>query len=385
MTFSTRVNKYYESRQIYESLKEDNPAVYLLFGLCNYTAGNDTLHQGHIIHEDLKKGILHEIPDYNVKEVTNHENYVRTGKMKYDMSELAKDDETIGELLHRLFKPVWDITTKDLYDVIDDNTLALEDLILNINTTMRHADASIFEENFLKLMKRYDWTETEQNYQEDKDEHCVTLDWLQEKQEQELKEVLQMDIMHYADNPSTQYLEEVDFPYHRGFLSCDFKADDDYKKAYAKFMKCAVRKGNLIIPKFDEYGKYIALNYYKFRPEQKKALFEIIKKFELIHDDVMHIRAIEIGLPEVLRLPKAIRLLEKARIAGYLDDNYQPTTSKTFSALLANGIAERLEIRNKWKVFEEFWDRKNMYKDYFDAVNQKQSPENQKAVYKLFV
>ena len=70
--------------------------------------------------------------------------------------------------------------------------------------------------------------------------------------------------------------------------------------------------------------------------------------------------------------------------AEVLDDNYQPTKSKTFSALLANEIAGRLGITNKWKVFEKFWNRKDMYQDYHEAVNQKQSPENMRTVYKLF-
>ena len=46
--------------------------------------------QGGQILEDLKKGMLHEIPDYNVEEVTKVENYTRTGKMKYDMTKIAR-------------------------------------------------------------------------------------------------------------------------------------------------------------------------------------------------------------------------------------------------------------------------------------------------------
>ena len=98
MKYSTRVNKGYESRLIYEQLEEDNPAVYLLFGLCNYIALKDTLKQGLQILEDLKKGVIHEIPNYNVKEVTKIENYIRTGKFKYDMMQLAKNKEKILDL-----------------------------------------------------------------------------------------------------------------------------------------------------------------------------------------------------------------------------------------------------------------------------------------------
>ena len=290
MKYSVRVNKYHESRQIYEVLEEDNPAVYLLFGLCNYIASNDTLKQGKEIFDDLKRGKLHEIPNYNVKEVTNVDNYNRTGKMKYDMTEMAKDNETIGNLLHKLFKDVWDKTTKDLNGVIDDNTLALIKLILNIDSAMQEADPEIFENNFTNLMKHYDWTEVETEYLKNKKMHTITTEWLKEKQERELQKVLEMDVMHYADEPSTQLIESSDYQYHRRFLSHKFKDSPDYQEAYTKFMEFATRQEGLIIPKLGEYGKYIAINIHKFRLEQKRALFAIIRKLELIHADMKKIQ-----------------------------------------------------------------------------------------------
>ena len=60
---------------------------------------------------------------------------------------------------------------------------------------------------------------------------------------------------------------------------------------------------------------------------------------------------------------------EKVKMAGYVNDNYQPQISRTQSALLANAMAERLGIREKWKVFETLWNRKNMYRDYYKALN----------------
>ena len=33
-------------------------------------------------------------------------------------------------------------------------------------------------------------------------------------------------------------------------------------------------------------------------------------------------------------------------------------------------MAERLGIKEKWKVFETLWNRRNMYRDYYDAMNQ---------------
>jgi hypothetical protein len=290
MTFSSRVKKYYESRLIYECLHDENPAIYLLFGLCNDLAASFAIEQGKIILEDLKRGILHEFTDYNTEEVTKYENYIRTGKMKHDMGDLAKDGETIGNLLFRLFEPIWNLTTIDLNNIINEKTQTLIELIKNIDTSMHEADPDIFETNFFKLMNRTDWTETEREYQKEKNRRCVTMEWLQEKQERELQKMLQMDIMCYADEPSTQFLENVDYPYHRGHLSCKFVDNLDYKNSYAKFMHYATRKENLIIPDYKTYGKYIALYHYKFRPEQKKALLELIYILHLIHKDMVELK-----------------------------------------------------------------------------------------------
>ena len=77
-------------------------------------------------------------------------------------------------------------------------------------------------------------------------------------------------------------------------------------------------------------------------------------------------------------------LWQKAQQAGYVDESYQPTISRTQSALLADAMAERLGIREKWKVFEALWNRKNMYRDYYESLNQKKSLEFQDELKMLF-
>ena len=78
-------------------------------------------------------------------------------------------------------------------------------------------------------------------------------------------------------------------------------------------------------------------------------------------------------LPEALATEAAMALWEKAQKAGYVDENYQPLISRTQSALLADAMAERLGIREKWKVFEALWNRKNMYRDYYQALGQRKT------------
>lgn len=79
------------------------------------------------------------------------------------------------------------------------------------------------------------------------------------------------------------------------------------------------------------------------------------------------------GLPSELGTPEAMELWLKVQAAGYVGADYQPNLSRTQAALLANAMAGQLGIKNKWKVFEALWNRRNMYRDYQDALQQKQS------------
>lgn len=78
-------------------------------------------------------------------------------------------------------------------------------------------------------------------------------------------------------------------------------------------------------------------------------------------------------LPEVLATDEAMALWRKAQQAGYVDEHYQPLISRTQAALLADAMAGRLGIKEKWKVFEGFWNRNYMRSDYNLALTRKKT------------
>ena len=88
-------------------------------------------------------------------------------------------------------------------------------------------------------------------------------------------------------------------------------------------------------------------------------------------------------LPEVLATDEALTLWKKAQAAGGVDANYQPLISRTQAALLADAMAERLGIREKWKVFEGLWHRKYMRSDYNLALTRKVSLDFQNELKRL--
>ena len=79
-------------------------------------------------------------------------------------------------------------------------------------------------------------------------------------------------------------------------------------------------------------------------------------------------------IPEVLA---GSELWHKVQQAGLVDANGLPTVSRPEAALLADMLAERLGIANKWKFFEKLWHRNNMRSDYNTALDQRKSLEFQ--------
>ena len=88
-------------------------------------------------------------------------------------------------------------------------------------------------------------------------------------------------------------------------------------------------------------------------------------------------------LPAPLGTEQAMVLWRKVQRAGYVDEHYQPLLSRTQAALLANYMADKLGINDKWKIFEAFWNRKYMSSDYNLALNQQQSLDFQEELKKI--
>jgi hypothetical protein len=95
-------------------------------------------------------------------------------------------------------------------------------------------------------------------------------------------------------------------------------------------------------------------------------------------------RSTSTELPEPLATPEAMALWRKAQQAGYVNEHFQPLLSRTQADMLAYEMTKLLGIRHKWRIFEAFWNRKNMRGDYNDALNQRQTLAFQDSIKALF-
>ena len=84
------------------------------------------------------------------------------------------------------------------------------------------------------------------------------------------------------------------------------------------------------------------------------------------------------ALPEQYEALTTSAPWQRAQEAGLIGADNQPTGTRTEAALLANVLAAKLHIANKWKFFEALWLRNNMRGDYNTALNQMKSLEFQK-------
>jgi len=114
----------------------------------------------------------------------------------------------------------------------------------------------------------------------------------------------------------------------------------------------------------------IVLNYYEKGSQHIDTQINIGDKVPGMPKDIKTDAPV---LPPQLSTEQAMALWKKAQDVGWIDANYQPLISRTQSALLADAMAKRLGIREKWKVFGDLWHRTKMYKDYYQALEQKQS------------
>ena len=148
---------------------------------------------------------------------------------------------------------------------------------------------------------------------------------------------------------------------------------------------------------YESYGKYFYKYFHKLSVEEQFALFALDHTLAMIHRDMKPSQQptpnpsqkggeeeAAINLPQALATDKAMALWRKAQQAGWVDANYQPTISRTQAALLADVMAERLKIKDKWKVFETLWQRKYMRSDYNLAFTRKSTLDFQDELKRLF-
>ena len=356
----------------YSRLNKDEEDIDIVLAMSIYITSTLIMEQLPNHLAALKKLRILEVLDVDLELMTNVKFWMKNYKLKSDME--AMNDQTLHErgfeISYKGFKPE---TTWELYQAIERNILDIVEMLTEVQQILNDAPAGLYENFYLSEKAAVDAKPVKARFRKWKrDVGVATPELLKDKEMQELVYLLTQKVMRHVVDISYRESGQVDLEALKQYMVNGFEFPKEFPICYARFRRF-VKEGDTLQLNYDSYGQYLHEAYYKLTPDEHRALIEFDIMLDLIHQEMAALY--EAKLPPALATPEAKELMKKAREAGYLDDKFQPKISNTKSAMLADEIASKLQIRNRWKVFEQFWHRHDMYKDNYDGRDQKQSSE----------
>lgn len=366
----------------YERVTTDSELVRIQFALCQATLMAHTNKGLRKYLEEMEGGECKEVLGLDFRKMTSKDYWKIGTKLRRDMEEMKGKkiaeyglDYTIcGQRVE---------TTADILSMMEARIAEMISLLKEVKRKMLDAPKKMFSSFFRDMTETMDGECVATEYEEWKmNLGHLTQERLKEKQTLVVADFLKKRVLRYAAAPTQRELNEVQMDKVREYLPSNYEFTDDFKEQCAIFRRFIHWEGDLMMIDYDSYAKYFYKYFHKLSVEEQFALFALDHTLAMIHRDMVPTPSpsqkggeeeAAINLPQALATDKAMALWKKAQTAGWVDANYQPTISRTQAALLADAMAERLKIENKWKVFETLWQRKNMYRDYYQAQDQRKT------------
>ena len=371
----------------YERVTTDSELVRIQFALCQATLMAHTNKGLRKYLEEMEGGECKEVLGLDFRKMTSKDYWKIGTKLRGDMEEMKGKkiaeyglDYTIcGQRVE---------TTADILSMMEARIAEMISLLKEVKRKMLTAPKKMFSSFFRDMTETMDGECVTTDYEEWKMSlGHLTQERLKEKQTLVVADFLKKRVLRYAAAPTQRELNEVQLDKVREYLPSNYVFTDDFEEQCAIFRRFIHWEGDQMLIDYDSYGKYFYKYFHKLSVEEQFALFALDHTLAMIHRDMKPTQqptqqptpspsqkgGEQSLLPEVLATDEAMTLWKKAQTAGWVDANYQPLISRTQSALLADAIAEKLGIRQKWKTFETLWNRKNMYRDYYQALDQRKT------------
>ena len=354
------------------STDADIPHVYFSLCLASWVSNINKIIREYIT--DLDKGECHEVLGIDFHTMTKKEYWLKSGKLRSYL--LAMNGKPLSDYLSsRLFEAKAGTTTDDIFRSIDEGVSEMVELLKEVKRKTMEASPEFYENFYQRMKAQQDQEVATAAYEEWKmGAGRLTFELLKDKQVLTVAEFLKRKILRFTLIPSKWEIDEVCLDKVKRHLPYDYELPEEFEKCCARIRRYISWDGDILRIRYPKYGHYLFQHYYSMTDDERQTLFDLDTTLQLIHRDMAEIKPNETTLlPEVLATPEAMLLWQKVQQAGYVDEHYQPKLSRTQAALLADEMAKRLGIREKWKVFETLWNRRNMYRDYQDALNQRQT------------
>ena len=381
MDLTKKISNLNEGLTIYSQLLKDEETILIPFAISQYVTVSRICELLPEYLADLQRNECKESLCIDFDQLTNMDYWMKKlVKLKSDMERLGtvpmKEHGFVVTILG--FSPE---TTMDLYRAIERLIIDMVKMLEQVEATLKAAPPVLYQNFYRHLRAQY----------------CEELavkdfgDWLMYSGKMSLCKLKSLRAKVIADyvnsgilrcclKPSGEERSQVDLGALKKHLPDTFHYEEWFDNCYAVFCRTISWKGDILVPDYACAGLFIFQHWSRLTESDIQAIFHLDKMLELIHEDIKKLpqedkkkEELSATLPMALATSEAMILWKKAQDAGYVDEHYQPLLSRTEAALLADVMAEKLGIKEKWKVFEAIWSRNNMRNDYNDALNQQKT------------
>ena len=189
---------------------------------------------------------------------------------------------------------------------------------------------------------------------------------------------------------ATRYPGEFDF----SLLDDDNKLKKTVHKHYSEFRKLVDFVDGCLVVNAAKVGRH----FYTNRKEEnakshRNAFLKYMHKISLAQEEYKKLQEADVEhedsslLPEVLATGMAMKYWKGLQKAGFVDETFQlsPTTTRKQAMYIADVFSDKLQMRSKWKPFQELWHINNLAQEKWDMQETGKSPARSQEIDKIFM
>ena len=219
------------------------------------------------------------------------------------------------------------------------------------------------------------------------DQPELTMALLTHYQAQLTADMLKSGILEYDYKPRGEEMDGVDLPRLMKKLNCD-TLPEKFDEECAKLRRYSHWEGELFIIDYHRLRKYIYRVFKLLSNDQRIALFNYDVQMKQIHEDMKkelkenQSKEANDGLTSEV----AMIYWKKLMKLGFVDGNLKlkPGISRQQAMYIAEAFAEKLEMKNKWKLFEDFWGIRNLAQEKWSCQQTGLMPARYQDIDKVF-
>lgn len=140
-------------------------------------------------------------------------------------------------------------------------------------------------------------------------------------------------------------------------------------------------------------GRYFYLNRQEENAKAHRSAFlNYMYKIELVQAEYRKLMAAQDDaeennpLPDVLATGVAMKYWKRLQKAGFVDEHYQllPDTTRKQAMYIADVFSDKLQMRSKWKPFQDLWHINNLAQEKWDMQETGKTPARSEEIDRIF-